>query len=470
MRYSICVIDNEIPAAGVELIRDTELLNSSNLQYLLHQEKQSWADPIVKNLIQTLLDAKDEDGTTTWDVYGYTNPAFYINTLDNGTFRPGIIVFDWDYPASSTSENTSETLLKKILDRTFSLVFIFSNAGKQPEIEAILKKTEFVEYQGRLSYLDKTIGHEEQTTALLQQAQSMYETNFSFRFANDLRRKAAQTMDKMLSDMGKASLNDIKNYIAIGDGSKKDFIDFLTENFRHSMASSDIYDLLDKLQLTPGAPALDETLVKKLWSYRLYFRHETGDNLVRCGDVVKTGDGFYLVLSADCDLGHVWKKNLGIINMIALYELDRTNITLMDRLTISTKLDGILAGNFSNLLSQLGDLSQGPFILPFVMVDGSLKSFLAIPKELVSKTVTKYPSNWEQLGRGEKAQLTMLYSYWPDTTRLCTIMEPFLTPVVKHILNTIAGNGVPDYPDSKKTPLVKKILEEFIKANVPTTN
>jgi hypothetical protein len=469
MQYSICVIDDAIPAAGVEFIQDTKLLNSSILQYLLHQDNQPWADPIVKNLIQTLLDAKNEDSGRTWDVYGYTNPSFYINNLDSGTFRPDIIVFDWDYPTSNAS-NTSENLLKKILDRTFSLVFIFSNAGKQPEIEVILKKPEFVEYQGRLSYLDKIIGHDEQTNTLLQQAQSMYESNFSFRFANDLRRKAAQTMDKMLSDMGKASLNDIKNYIAIGDGSKKDFIDFLTENFRHSMASSDIYDLLDKLQLTPEAPALDETLVKKLWSYRLYFRHETGDKLVRCGDIVKAGDAFYLILSADCDLGHVWKKNLGIINMVALYELDRTNITLMDRLTISTKLDGILAGNFSNLLSQLGDLSEGPFILPFVMVDGSLKSFLAIPKDLVSTRVTIYPDGWNSLGRKDKAKVPMIYPYWPEATRLCTIMEPFLTPVVKHVLNTIAGNGVPDYPESMKTTLLKKVLDEFIKANVPTTN
>ena len=81
MRYSICVIDDKIPASGVEGIRDSDLLNASNLQMMLRQE-ELWTDEVIKNLIRTLLDQKDADNVTTkWDVYGFTNPSFFINTL-----------------------------------------------------------------------------------------------------------------------------------------------------------------------------------------------------------------------------------------------------------------------------------------------------------------------------------------------------------------------------------------------------
>ena len=62
-----------------------------------------------------------------WDVFGFTNPSFYINAIDDGMFRSDVIVFDWDYPEPQNATDTnSESILKQILDRTFCLVFIFS--------------------------------------------------------------------------------------------------------------------------------------------------------------------------------------------------------------------------------------------------------------------------------------------------------------------------------------------------------
>ena len=56
----------------------------------------------------------------------------------------------------------------------------------------------------------------------------------------------------------------------------------------------------------------------------------------------------------------------------------------------------------------------------------------------------------------------MKYAYWAGARRLCTVSEPFLTPVIQHIFNTIGGNGVPDYPDHMKQ-ILKQILEDFAK-------
>ena len=470
MQYSVCIIDNDIPAAGSQAqalgIKDSELLNASNLQILLSQE--TWTDEVIKTLTQTLLDQKDADGISPkWEVYGFTNPSFYINSIDNGFFRSDLVVFDWEYPGAAAGSGTdSESILKEILDRTFSLIFIFSKADKKTEIDVILAKPEFQEYKERLAYLDKTVEGVGQTDILLQKAKEMYANNFSFRFASVLRKKAVQTMDKILSDMGRASLNDVKNHVVVGNGGKKDFIDFIAERFRTAIAGKDIYDLVDQIpEPAAGTPTQDESVASKVWSCRLYFYRETGDDLVRRGDIVKVGDKFHLVLSADCDLGFFWKKNLGIINTVALHELCQTNSDLKDWLTLCVKPEKI-SGKVSSLLGRVGDLSEGPFVLPFVPFNGNTKNFIAIPKDFISTRVT-LPSNWSTLTDRQKKEDPMKYSYWPGADRVCTISEPFLSPVIQHILNVMGGNGVPDYPEHM-TEILKKILDDFTAAATST--
>lgn len=457
MKYSICVIDDEIPAAGVEGIRDTELLNSSNLSYLMLQEEKPWTDSILRNLIQTLLEEKGEDGTAVWDVYGYTNPSFYINMLDHGTFRPNIVTFDWDYPGSGPTTN-SELLLKDILDRTFSLVFIFSKADKLPEINAVLEKPEFKVYKERVFYLDKAVDGDDQTSTLLKAAKERYDGNFSFRFANTFRIKAAQTVDRILSDMGKASLNDMRNHLLVGESSNKDFIDFITERFRSSIALSDIYDTFNQIpEVSQGGGCLDEGTIKNIWSYRLYFRETSGDDLVRCGDIIKINNDYHIVLSADCDLSRFWKKNFGVINLVDLFQLDKTNVVLKEHLTLCLTPGQVYSSGPNNILGQIGDLPEGPFVLPFVPVGNDIVSFIGFPKEIRSQSIIPESDTWNKLSRNDKAKQALRYSFFSGTEKICSISEPFLARLVQHILATISGNGVPDYPPSIKD-VIKKIL------------
>lgn len=468
MRYSVCIIDNDIPAAGEQAqalkIKDSELLNTSNLQLLL--AKETWSDDIIKTLITRLLDAKDADGISPkWEVYGFTNPSFYINTIDNGFFRSDLIIFDWEYPGAQVGTGTdSESLLKEILNRTFSLVFVFSKADKKDEITAILAKPEFLEFKERLKYLDKTVAGAEQTSALLTSAEQLYADNFSFRFASVLRKKAVQSTDKILSDMGRASLNDVKNHAVVGESGKKDLIDFLAERFRTSVAGKDIYDLVGQIPEQAQAGAPDEKLAAKIWSYRLYFQQDPGDDLVRRGDIVKItkageGDSFHMVLSADCDLGRFWKKNFGIINTVVLHPLENSNSILRGWLTLCAKPKTLSDGNFKSLLAPVGALPEGPFVLPFVPVGVAQKNFVAIPKEISSQRIT-LPAEFTDYSEKQKGNHPIRYAYWPDTERLCTISEPFLTPAVQHVLDVIGGNGVPDYPDHM-SQILKKILADF---------
>jgi hypothetical protein len=462
MRYSVCIIDNDIPASGAEAqafgVTDSGLLNASNLQLLL--QKETWIDQVIKNLVETLLSQKDDDGVSSkWDVYGFTNPSFYINAIDDGMFRSDVIVFDWDYPTSQNAPTYSENVLRQILDRTFCLVFIFSRADKEDEIRAVIAKPEFHDYKERLLYLDKAKDGVDQTSVLLQKADEMYANNFSFKFASVLRRRSIQCADQILSDMGRASLNDVKNLLVVGDGGKKDFIDFLAERFRTSIAGPNIYDLVEQIPSpTANAPAPDASIAARVWSYRLYFQQDTGDELVRRGDIVQVDGTVLLVLSADCDLGRLWTKNLGIVNAVSLHELNQANATLRDWLTLVVKPEK-LSKKINSLLGQVGDLSEGPFVLPFVPLKEGMKNFIAIPKDLISTRIPT-PPTWPGFTPNEKKQHPMKYSYWANAERICTISEPFLTPVVQHVLNTLGGNGVPDYPEHMRD-ILKKLLDDF---------
>jgi hypothetical protein len=462
MRYSVCVIDNDIPAFGPEAqelgINDSSLLNGSNLQLLL--QRATWQDSVIKNLIETLLTQTEQDGISPkWDVYGFTHPSFYINSINDSFFRSDVIVFDWEYPGTQNAgETNSESILHEIVERTFCLVFIFSKVDKKDEIDALLAKPEFRPYKERLYYLDKAVANVDQTGTLLRKSDEMYAQNFSFKFAGILRRRSVQCADHILSDMGRASLNDVKNLIAVGDGGKKDFIDFLAERFRSSIAGPNVYELVEEIPIKAPAPAVDAELASRVWSYRLYFQQQTGDDLVRRGDIVAAGGEVLLVLSADCDLARFWTKNLGIINAVALHELDQTNTTLNDMLMLCKKPD-LVAPQLTSLLGKIGKLSEGPFVLPFVPKDGALKHFIAIPKDLVSRRVPT-PTGWNGLSKDARRNHAMKYSYWKDARRLCTISEPFLTPVVQHVLNALNGNGVPDYPGDMKN-ILKKILDDF---------
>jgi len=468
MRYSVCIIDNDIPAAGPQAqnagIKDSELLNASNLQFLINNE--TWTDDVIKSLVQTLLTEKAADGISPkWDLFAFTNPAFYINAIDDGFFRPDLIVFDWEYPGGQAGSGTdSESLLKQILDRTFSLVFIFSKADKKDEIEAIVSKPEFLPYRERVEYLDKTVSGLDQSTILLQNAEQRYANNFSFKFASLLRKKSVQSVDKILSDMGKASLNDVKNHVIVGHDGKKDFVDFMTERFRASLAGKEIHELVDQiLTQAPGSSSPSAELAAKVWSYRLYFRRQVSDDLVRRGDIVKTGTEYSMILSADCDLGRFWNKNLGIINTVILHEIKQSNTSLKDWLTLCVKPDKIPDPQIKHLLANIGALADGPFVLPFVPMDDEMKNFIAIPKDLKSIRIN-FPTEWNQLNESQKIgklkEEPMKYSYWSGTERVCTVAEPFLTPVIQHVLSTMLGNGVPDYPPHMKG-ILKEVLEDF---------
>ncbi len=509
MRYSVCIIDNDIPAAGSQAqtsgIKDSELLNASNLQLLLSQE--TWTDEVIKNLTKTLLDQKDTDGISSkWEVYGFTNPSFYINSIDNGFFRSDLVVFDWEYPGAAAGSGTdSESILKEIMDRTFSLVFIFSKADKKTEIDAILAKPEFQEYKERLSYLDKTVGGVDQTNTLLQKAEEMYANNFSFRFASELRKKSVQIMDKILSELGRATLSDVKNYLKLEEGSeKRDMVDFIAERFRAGLVTAKIPDLepeeigrtnpaiqppdnseeigvlqgeiserKEKIKTLTGTSSTqnhDPELIKKIWAYRLYLPIDgtinPGDELVRRGDIVKWSDKHFLVVSADCDLKRFWHKNFGSISLLPLHPLNNSNSELREVLTFCVSPGDLKQSNFKHLTDNIGKLSEGPFILPFLKTGNTYGNFVVMPKEFTGRQINIH-TEVTALSKDKRKNAQLKYSWWEGAEKICSVSEPFLAAVIQHTFAVIGGYGVPDYPNPAMKNIFENILNDFV--TVPAT-
>ncbi len=460
MRYSVCIIDDKIPTAGVDTIRDSELLNASNLQLLL--QEIVWTDSVVKNLIQTLLDQTETNGTRKWDVYGFTNPAFYVNALNDALFRSDLIVFDWEYPGIGSGADTdSEDILKEILEKSFCIIFIFSGVDRKPEVDAILAKPEFQEYKERLHYLDKTLNGVEQTDLLLQKAEEMYTSNFSFRFASDLRRKAVQVMDKILSELGRATLNHMKNYLKLEEGcAKRDLLDFIAERFRSCLIVSEISDIGSGEQQGTSFSVPDSDLIQKIWSYRLYLPLDTTDELVRRGDIVKYSDKYFLVVSADCDLKRFWHKNFGSINLLPLHRLNNSNSELKDMLTFCLSPNDLKQGDFKHLIDKIGKLTEGPFILPFLKINGSYENFVVMPKEFTTQKIN-IPVDIKDLSKEKRKEKHLKYVWWEGTEKVCSIAEPFLTAIIQHVFTVMGGYGVPDYPSSMKT-VFQGILNDFI--------
>ncbi len=149
--------------------------------------------------------------------------------------------------------------------------------------------------------------------------------------------------------------------------------------------------------------------------------------------------------------------------MVALHELNQNNSDLKSWLTFCVKPEKI-PNKISSLLGKIGDLSDGPFVLPFVPINQGTKNFIAMPKELESTRIT-LPAGWSNFTHAQKNNHPMKYSYWQGAERICTISEPFLTPVIQHVFNVMGGNAVPDYPDHLKD-ILEKVLKDFSSAVV----
>jgi len=249
-------------------------------------------------------------------------------------------------------------------------------------------------------------------------------------------------------------------------------VDFIAERFRSGLVVSDIPEITASEGGDAQPRTSDNALIQKIWSYRLYLPLDSTINaaheVVRRGDVVRYSGEYFLVVSADCDLKKFWHKNFGSINLVPLHRLHNSNSELREMLTFCVSPSELKEGNFRHLTDTVGRISDGPFILPFVKVNGGYESFIAMPKELTAQKIVVH-ADVTALSKEARKFAYLKYGWWQGAEKMCSVSEPFATSIVQHVFGVIGGFGVPDYPHPAMKEIFKSILDAFVTVS-PTTS
>ncbi len=448
MKHSICIIDDAIPTTGFpEFIDGTKRLDQSILKYLTINEPD-WDEEALKNLIIEI-----NDNQSDWTLSAFTNPQFYFSHYENEIFSPDIIIFDWEYGGSTDS---SEELLMKLLEKTYAIVNVYTHADNEGQVTAIIESDSFESYVNRLRLIKKD--EDDSVAKLVDYTLERFNSNFSFRYGQELKNNALSALDEVLIQISKLSIDDfvgIFGYRKSGGFSisTNDLTAIISEKFKHELLSKKFSKSEEKT--TGQVDFNDEDLVRKIWAYRLYYCPQ--DNIVRKGDIISRVNGDdderYLVLSSDCHLNMFWKKNFGYVSMVPIYKLSASSIKIKE------KFSAVKSAHLNSLkISSLTNSSlEGVTILPGIKdAQGNFDDYLLNSKEVF--TVRRKLPN---IGNIEQKKYVLPLSYsnfkgYMGKDRL-KISEPFLSPLIQFIVDNFTGYGCPDFPEY----LTKNLKDKF---------
>ncbi len=453
MAHSICLIDDSIPLGDAKLfIDDTGRLNSSNIELLLNEEEDKWEEP-VKELLENLINDKD-----SWSVSAFRNPDIYLNNFDKESYLPDFIIFDWDYGKMSAP---TEELLKEILQKSFTLVAIYTRSDEKETVERIIKE-EFNDYNNRINLIIKS--EKNSPKKLIEWAEALSKNNFAYKFSKELRIYNRESMENLLVEFGKP---DIKDFIWLfGSEDKesnkillnaKDVSEMIVDKLRAELISKNFGDELPIIDAN-YTPTCSEEIVKKMWSLRLYYK--PNDGLVRKGDIVDyegKENIKYLVVSSDCHLKTFWKKNFGHLTVIPIYKVCKENKELVRKLKLAAS-EGEIKKMRATSLVNVSSSIEGPTILPCIPIGDSFYDYILFPKEISSIEVALPEEK-----KGNPRIVPLDYSHLTVVRGVdrISISEPFITPLVEHILYNISGYGVQDFPKGLQNSTTKNISEIF---------
>jgi len=471
--YQFYLSDDALPTFAEGPLRNEDIIGDSTLRHLLQDKNLDWGEPPVRDLLEKAA------GNAQWRVSAARNPELFLKNFENSLDRPDVLIFDWDYPGLAKS---SEDYLAEFLERTYCLVRIYTGVEKIEEVKEVLNKERFLAYQSRVTVSKKS---EVDADALLKEVQDKQESNFSYKFGSTLRRTSLESLEDILISLGRNSIDEVMallNTIATTEGDFKGIlveklrnhlredetlvkfledrkingsdaqalIDLIAEKLRNDLNSADI----QLVQSNPGGVQATDLKVAQaaasLWSYRLY--HRPSDSRVRRGDIIKRkSDGkYFTVVTADCDLNKLWQKNYGHVNLMPALQFKKDCLNLTARFRLAKiKADAIY--RISSLTQTPKSLADGTLLLPFVPIGKEFLNFLVFPKEITSIGLSDPANAGGDVDKIRNSSLS--YEHFNEFERACTISEPFLTPFIDTLLETLSGLGVPDYPGPVQTTI-----------------
>jgi hypothetical protein len=473
-KLSLCILDDKIPVEQLTdiSINDTSCIDGNVLRHCLTLKNSDnsvsdWGDINLRNFVDTIKDDTD------YIISGFKNHTFFFNYKEDVLFSPDIIIFDWDMGDSGQDSSTN---LLELLSSTYCLVAIFTGEDTEKSVSQEIVKLEFEAYKHRCFLIRK---QDNDSVNTLKKKIKEREKDFSFEFGNEFRKASLSALNNILVELGKVTSDELNHYFNIED--ENDLRGFISEKYSSLFSISKIrlnnskkwmdsllhavrkkfekkLSSLNIASLNKGKQVvIDNNILEKLWSYRLYHKYPETDRSVRKGDIIYKGNSFYLIVNSDCHLPRLWEKNLGFVNVIPLHIVENDNDSLKNilNLTRSGETRDYKQSSFSETMKSF---SEGAFCMPFVPVKNETKTFLFFAKNLTYIQIAK--PNLEQNESIKNKRFT--YDIFDGYTRICTLSEPFLTPIISNILSAIAGHGCPDYSDATKTLLDNNIKKIFV--------
>ncbi len=430
MKHSICFIDDKIPISTYgDYFDDTDIINGSIIKFLLHQNELEWDDSVVKSLCEKLV---NEPGN--WTISAFTSPAFYSNYTESTVFSPEIVIFDWDYEFGPGSDS-SETYLLKILQESYTMIFVFSGSDNIDEIKQIIQGEMFQPFGDRLGVIDK---HDvNSVNEIFTQIAQKEQENFSFSYGFEVVRNSNKAINQVLSDISLLSIEDfIASIGELKDGNKyiatnENFIDAIVPRYKSILRATGVATEI----IINKTNNIDLFNVRKTWSFRLYDNNNT--NKVRMGDILRKSDGnCFLVASSDCHLHKFKKTNFAFLSLIPMYLCGTTEAQrIMKRNKTGVSISSLTSNKKSSIT-----------ILPCVPINNIYVDYMVIPKGIMSIEV--------ETGNNET---DLLYENLVGYEKITSVSDPFKSPLMQYIFDNITGYGCPDFPDILKTNLNEKI-------------
>lgn len=499
MAHNLCIIDDAFmqPAVACEIEQYTSY-SGAGLEILLKQE--GWnEDIVVRDLCKLVLnDIDKEKQTKRWDLRAFSNPEFFIDAFNDEQYRSDIIIFDWEY---STGDVDQIDYLKKILKKSHALIFIYSRQNISAIEQAV--NDALSEYITRIKIIEK---HAEKSyEELLNTVIEKQESNFAFKFGNEIRNITSKSINDVLYELSNMNFDSvvkclINQYedsdIHVIDSELKQIIgakikDILKESPElHSLLESKnipidaINEFLelaaeniknnisfaDSFWQGAGNPNPEDAPLPydKLWSYRLYYVPRKEDQMVRTGDIIKdqTGDSsLYFVLNGDCNLQRFWKDCGGQLVLVELVDIATNKENIKSYTSKIAAINSAFKGKFEIISSlsngeKLKSLGGAPILLPYVPLNDSYSDFLLFPLRVSSLPIPEPSENHASPAPKKLANTPLSYEA-TQYERVCSVSEPFVGPLKWAILSQLYGWGSPDYPVELQKVLANKVKDIF---------
>lgn len=439
IKYDICILDDKLPIKNIAGTDDTKIIGTNLLWHLLSDESQ-WEDTDLLNFIKLL----NERGN--YNPCGFTNHDLFLNHIQETIYSPDIIIFDWDV---GTKTDQADSLLE-ILESTYSLVAIFTTQDKKSEVTNEINKPKYSSYiDSRLFIIKK---EQKDSVGNLADKIKEKENIFSFKYSKELKQKTLRALDKTLSNIGSLSFNQFVSIFGKIEGSKRkltaiDFTDIITDKLKSELIN---IGFEEKGLEAENQKIEDGNVLRKIWHYRLY--HKPQDDIVRKGDIIEQNETKikFLIISSDCHLNQFWQKNFGYLTLVPVYKLEDDSIkTKILAYTTSEARRSYKNSSISNTRA----VENITFLPGLLEEESKYEDYLVSPKEILSIYISKP----EEENSKSQLKYTQIKDFTGD--KRLRLSEPFLTPLVDYVLKIITGLGAPDYTDSLRESLTKKIKD-----------